>query len=163
VGEGEADEAMGDQCQFVTGLDHHGFRVQTVFTKHCSRPKGRNDGRIASLSHRTKGGYKNLPLPPPHTIEKTDGYIGVCFQKFPKLSGTKVQNVRTGVLGFLMSGKGVNTRTDNLKVHMAVLIPAQRRSGSLRVRGGWSGVATGVRRSRVSLVVIILLRCVPTP
>jgi hypothetical protein len=110
-----------------------------------------------------KGDIKTFPPPPPPTIERTGGYIGVCFQKFPKLSGTKVQNVRTGVLGFLMSGKGVNTRTDNLKVHMAVLIPAQRRSGSLRVRGGWSGVATGVRRSRVSLVVIILLRCVPTP
>jgi hypothetical protein len=57
------------------GLDHHGFRVQTVSTKHCSHPKGRNDGRIASLSHRTRGGYKNLPLPPPPTTKRTDGYI----------------------------------------------------------------------------------------
>jgi len=46
-------------------LDHHGFRVQTIYIKHCSHPKGRNDGRITSLSHRTRGGYKNLPLPPP--------------------------------------------------------------------------------------------------
>jgi len=74
VGEGKAGEATGDRCQFVTGLDHHGFRVQTISTKHCSRPKGRNDGRIASLSHRTRGGYKNLPPPPP-TTERTDGYI----------------------------------------------------------------------------------------
>jgi len=51
------------RCQSVTRLDHHGFRVETVSTKHCSRPKGRNDGRIASFSHRTRGGYKNLPPP----------------------------------------------------------------------------------------------------
>jgi hypothetical protein len=35
-----------------------------ISTKHRSHPKGRNDGRIASFSHRTRGGYKNLPLPP---------------------------------------------------------------------------------------------------
>jgi hypothetical protein len=99
------------------GLDHHDFCVQTVSTKHCSRPKGRNDGRIASLSHHTRGGYKNLPPPPPHYRKNRRLYRGVCFQKFPKLSGTKVQNVKTGVLGFLTSGKGVNTRTDNLRVH----------------------------------------------
>jgi len=100
-------------------LDHHNFHVQTVFTKHCSRPKGRNDGRIAFLSHRTRGGYKNLPLPPP-TTERTDDYIEEhVFENFPKLSGTKVQNVKIEVLGFLMSGKGVNTRIDNLRVHMA--------------------------------------------
>jgi hypothetical protein len=57
------------------GLDHHSFRVQTVSTKHCNRPKGKNDGRIASLSHRTKGEYKNLPLPLPPTTERTGGYI----------------------------------------------------------------------------------------
>jgi hypothetical protein len=101
------------------GLDHHGFHVQTVSTKHCSRPKCRNDGRIASLSHRIRGGYKNLPLPPPPNYRKNRWlYRGTCFWKFPKLSGTKVQNVRTGVLGFLTSGKGVNTRIDNLRVHM---------------------------------------------
>jgi hypothetical protein len=76
VGEGEAGEAAGDRCQFVTGLDHHGFRVQTISTKHCSRPKGRNDSQITSLSHRTRGGYKNLPLPPlPSTTKRTGGYI----------------------------------------------------------------------------------------
>ncbi len=55
------------------GLDHHGFHVQTVSTKHCSRPKGRNDGRIASLSHRTRGGYKNLPFP--HSLPKEPAVI----------------------------------------------------------------------------------------
>ncbi len=29
-----------------------------------------------------------------------------------------VQNVKTGVLGFLTSGKGINTRIDNLRIHM---------------------------------------------
>ncbi len=60
MGEGEAGEVAGDRCQYVMGLDHHGFRVQNVSTKHCSRPKGKNDDRITSLSHRTKGRYKNL-------------------------------------------------------------------------------------------------------
>jgi hypothetical protein len=98
------------------GLDHHGFRVQTVFTKHCNRSKGRNDGRITSLSHHTRGRYKNLPLPP-HYRKNRQLYKGTCFRKFPKLSRTKVQNVRIGVLGFLMSSKGVNTQTDNMRVH----------------------------------------------
>jgi len=79
VGEGEAGEATGDRCQSVTRLDHHDFRVQIVSTKHCNHPKGRNDSWIASLSHRTRGGYKNLPLPPPSpTTERTDGYIEEC-------------------------------------------------------------------------------------
>jgi hypothetical protein len=42
-----------------------------ISTKHCNCPKGRNDGRIASLSHRTRGEYKNLPLPPPLLIIKS--------------------------------------------------------------------------------------------
>jgi hypothetical protein len=98
------------------GLDDHDFRVQTVSTKHCSRSKGRNDSRIASLSHRTRGGYKNLP-PPPNYWKNRRLYRGTYFRKFPKLSGTKVQNVRTRVLGFLTSSKGINTQIDNLKVH----------------------------------------------
>ncbi len=59
------------------------------------------------------------PPPPPNYRKNRQLYRGACFRKFPKLSGTKVQNVRTGVLGFLTLGKGVNTRTDNLKVHTA--------------------------------------------
>jgi len=57
------------------------------------------------------------PPPPPHYQKNRRLYRGACFRKFLKLSGTKVQNVRTGVLGFLTSGKGVNTRTNNLRVH----------------------------------------------
>jgi len=60
---------------------------------------------------------KTFPSPPPHYRKNQWLYRGACFQKFPKLSGTKVQNVRTGVLGFLTSGKGVNTQIDNLRVH----------------------------------------------
>jgi len=62
---------------------------------------------------------KTFPSPPPHYRKNWRLYRRVCFRKFPKLSGTKVQNVRTGVLGFLTSGKGINTRTDNLRVHTA--------------------------------------------
>ncbi len=119
------------------GLDHHGFRVQTVSTKHCSRSKGRNDGRIASLSHRTTGGYKNLPLPPPNQKNRRL-YRGACFRKFPKFSGTKVQNVRTRVLGFLTLGKGVNTRTDNLRVHTAGSDNRTTLVGNI-ARSGWLG------------------------
>jgi hypothetical protein len=64
-----------------------------------------------------KADIKTFPSPPPlppYYRKNRRLYRGACFQKFPKLSGTKVQNVKTGVLGFLMSGKGVNTRTDNL-------------------------------------------------
>jgi len=61
---------------------------------------------------------KTFPSSPPPNYQKNWWlYKGACFQKFPKLSRTKVQNVKTGVLGFLTSGKGVNTRTDNLRVH----------------------------------------------
>jgi len=57
------------------------------------------------------------PTPPPNYRKNRRLYRGTCFRKFSKLSRTKVQNVRTGVLGFLTSGKVVNTRTDNLRVH----------------------------------------------
>ncbi len=59
---------------------------------------------------------KTFPWPPPYRKDRRL-YKGTCFRKFPKLSGTKVQNVKTEVLGFLTSGKGVNTRTNNLKIH----------------------------------------------
>jgi hypothetical protein len=64
---------------------------------------------------------KTFPSPPPPAHYRKDRrlYRGVCFRKFPKLSGTKVQNVRIGVLGFLTSSKGVNSRIDNRRVHMA--------------------------------------------
>jgi hypothetical protein len=61
---------------------------------------------------------KTFP-PAPHYRKNWRLYRRACFRKFPKLSGTKVQNVRTGVLGFLTWGKGVNTQTDNLRVHTA--------------------------------------------
>jgi len=65
-----------------------------------------------------EGDIKTFPSPPQYRKNRRL-YRGACFQKFPKLLGTKVQNVRTGVLGFLTSGKGINTRTNNLKVHTA--------------------------------------------
>jgi hypothetical protein len=65
-----------------------------------------------------KANKKTFPSPPPPHYQKNRWlYRGACFQKFPKLSGIKVQNVRTEVLGFFTSGKGVNTRTDNMRIH----------------------------------------------
>ncbi len=61
---------------------------------------------------------KTFP-PPPNYRKNRRLYRRACFRKFSKLSGTKVQNVKTGVLSFLTSGKGVNTWTDNLRVHTA--------------------------------------------
>jgi len=93
VGEGEASEVANDRCQFVTRLDDHGFCVKIVFIKHCSRPKSRNDGRIASLSHCTRDGYKNFLLPP--TTERIGGYIEECvFENFKTFGnqGSKCQN-----------------------------------------------------------------------
>jgi hypothetical protein len=67
-----------------------------------------------------KADIKTFPSPlSPNYRKNRRLYRGACFQKFPKLSGTKVQNARTKVLGFLTSGKGVNTRTNNLRVHTA--------------------------------------------
>ncbi len=61
---------------------------------------------------------KTFP-PPPNYRKNRRLYRRACFRKFSKLSGTKVQNVKTGVLSFLTSSKGVNTRTDNMRVHTA--------------------------------------------
>jgi hypothetical protein len=102
------------------GLDHHGFRVQTISTKHCSRPKG-------GMTVRPEADIKTFPSP-------RQLYRGTCFRKFPKLSGTKVQNVRTGV--FLTSGKGVNTWTDNLRVH-TVGSDTRTTSVGTTARSGW--------------------------
>jgi hypothetical protein len=49
--------------------------------------------------------------------ERIDGYIEKhVFEIFQNFQ-IKVQNVRTGVLSFLTSGKRVNTRTENLRIH----------------------------------------------
>ncbi len=61
---------------------------------------------------------KTFPSPP-HYPKNRRLYRGTCFRKFSKLLRTKIQNVKTEVLGFVTSGKGVNTRTNNLRVHTA--------------------------------------------
>jgi len=78
---------------------------------------------------------KTFPSPP-HYRKNRRLYRGMCFWKFPKLSGTKVQNVRTGVLGFLTSGKGVNTWIDNLRVHTAGS-DTRTTSVGTTMRSGW--------------------------
>jgi hypothetical protein len=92
-----------------------------ISTKHHSRPKGRNDRRIASLSHRTRGGYKNLPLPPPPTTERTGDYIKErVFGNFQNFWEPRFKMSKPGFWVFSPpSSKGVNTRTDNLRVHTA--------------------------------------------
>jgi hypothetical protein len=66
-----------------------------------------------------KANIKTFPSPP--TTEKTDDYIEERvfgnFQNFrePRFKMSKM----FWVLGFLTSGKGVNIRPDNLRVHTA--------------------------------------------
>jgi len=96
---------------------------------------------------------KTFPFPPPNYRKNRRLYRGVCFRKFPKLLGTKAQNVRTEVLGFLTSGKGVNTRIDNLKVH-TVDYDTRTTSIGTTARSGWlEWRSHECRRSRVSLVM----------
>jgi hypothetical protein len=75
VGEGEAGEEADDQCTTTVSTPARCTNQDLISIKHRNRPKGRNDGRITSLSHRTKDGYKNFPLLPPPTTERTNGYI----------------------------------------------------------------------------------------
>ncbi len=128
-----------------------GFRTNQdlISTKHRSRPKGRNDGRIASLSHRTRGGYKNLPLPP--TTERTGSYIEECvFENFQNFREPRFKMSEPGFWVFSPpSGKGVNTRTDNLKIHTAgsdtrtTSVGTTARSGWLEWRSHGCPMVTG--------------------
>jgi hypothetical protein len=90
-----------------------------ISTKHRSRPKGRNDSRLASFSHHTRGGYKNFPPPP--TTERTNGYIKESvFRNFKNFRESRFKMLEPGFWVFSpLSGKGVNTLTDNLRVHTA--------------------------------------------
>jgi hypothetical protein len=108
-----------------------------ISTKHRSRSKGRNDGRIASFSHRTRGEYKNLPLLPP-TTERTGGYIEErVFGNFQNFREPSFKMSKPGFWVFSpSSGKGVNTRTDNLRVHMAGS-DTRTMSVGTTARSGW--------------------------
>jgi hypothetical protein len=113
---------------------------------------------------------KTFPSPPPPNYQKNRQlYRGACFRKFPKLLGTKVQNVRTKVLGFLTLGKGVNTRTDNLRVHTAgsdtrtTSVETTTRSGWLEWRSHGCPKVTGTtsnnnitKRKHLSCVIILM-------
>jgi len=109
-----------------------------ISTKHHSRPKGRNDGQIASFSHRTRGEYKNLPLPPNPTTERTGGYIEErVFENFQNFREPRFKMSKPGFWVFSPpSGKGVNTRIDNLRVHTT---SSDTRTTSVRTiaRSGW--------------------------
>jgi len=80
--------------------------------------------------------FPSPPTPPTNYRKNRWLYRKTCFWKFPKLSGTKVQNVKTGVLGFLTSGKGINTQTNNLRVH-TVGFDTRTTSVGTTTRSGW--------------------------
>jgi hypothetical protein len=75
---------------------------------------------------------KTFPSPP--TTERTGGYIEeLVFENFQNFREPRFKMSEPGFWVFSpLSGKGVNTQTNNLKVHRLVLIPTQHRSGPLR-------------------------------
>jgi hypothetical protein len=101
VGEGEADEEMGD---------HHGFRTGQVY-----KP-GPDPSPTAP-----EADIKTFPSPPPPTTERTGSYIEACvFGNFQNFREPRFKMSESGFWVFSPpSGKGVNTRTDNLRVHTA--------------------------------------------
>ncbi len=120
--EGKAVEAAGDWCQFVKGLNRHGFRTGQVYKPRPDLHKASQPGMTVE-SHPSptapEADIKTFPSPP--TTERTDGYIEervfANFQNFrePRF---KMSEPEFWVLS-PPSGKGVNTRTDNLRVHTA--------------------------------------------
>jgi hypothetical protein len=101
-----AGEAAGDRCESVTGVGpprfSHRLGVQTRTWSPQSIAAVRREGMTVG-SHPSptalEADIKTFPSPP-HYRKNRRLYRGACFRKFPKLSGTKVQNVKTGVLGF---------------------------------------------------------------
>jgi hypothetical protein len=100
VGEGEAGEVAGD---------HHGFRTGQVY-----KP-GPDPSPTAP-----EADIKTFPSPPPIT-ERTGGYIEVrVFRNFQNFREPRFKMSEPRFWVFSPpSGKGVNTRTDNLRVHTA--------------------------------------------
>jgi hypothetical protein len=64
---------------------------------------------------------KPSPPPPPPTIERTNGYIEErVFENFQNFREPGFKMSESGFWVFSPpSGKGVNTRTDNMRVHTA--------------------------------------------
>jgi hypothetical protein len=137
-----------------------------ISTKHRIHPKGRNDGRIASLSHRTRGGYKNLPLPspPPPTTERMGGYIEErVFGNFQNLREPRFKMSEPGFWVFSPSlGKGVNTWTNNLRVHTVgsdtrtMLVETTARLGWLEWRSHGCPKVTGTTSYNLFIKYFIL-------
>jgi hypothetical protein len=126
-GEGEAGEATSDRCQSVTGFLGWGGRGRWSNERPVSVCDGVGPPRFphpSGVQTRTwspqniavvrrermtvglhlspttlEADIKTFPSPP-HYRKNWRLYRGACFRKFPKLSRTKVQNVKTGVLSF---------------------------------------------------------------
>jgi len=77
VGEGEASEAVGDRCQSVTGLDHHGFHTGQVYKPGPDLHKTSQPGMTVG-SHPSptapEADIKTFPSHPPAT-ERIGSYI----------------------------------------------------------------------------------------
>jgi len=142
VGEGEAGEAAGDRCQFVTRVGPPRFPHQPGVQTRTWSPQSiatvRREGMTVG-SHPSptapEADIKTFPSPPtPPTTERIGGYIEErVFGNFQNFREPKFKMSEPGFWVFSpSSGKGANTRTDNLRYTRLVLIPAQRRSGPLR-------------------------------
>ncbi len=116
MGEGEVGEATGDQCTTTVSAPVKCTNQDLISTKHRSRPKGRNDGRITSLSHAPKVDIKTFP--PPLYRKNRWLYEERVFGNFQNFRKPRFKISEPGFWVFSPpSGKGVNTRTDNLRVH----------------------------------------------
>ncbi len=116
MGEGEAGEAAGD---------HHWLGVQTRTWSPQSIAAVRREGMTVG-SHPSpttpEADIKTFPSPPPPpTTERTSGYIEErVFENFQNFREPRFKISEPGFWVFSPpSGKRVNTRTDNLKVHTA--------------------------------------------
>ncbi len=144
MGEGKAGEAAGDQCQSVTGVGPPRFShrpgVQTRTWSPQNIAAVRREGMtIGSHPSPTapEADIKTFPSHPP-TTEKTGGYIeeGV----FENLQNFREPRFKMSKPGFWVfsppSSKGVNTWTNNLRVHTA---GSDTRTTSVKItaHSGW--------------------------
>jgi len=127
VGEGEAGEIAGDRCQFVTGVGPPRFLhcpgVQTRTWSSQSITAVRKEGMTVK-SHPSpiapQADIKTFLSPP--TTERTCSYIEErVFKNFQNFREPRFKMLEPGFWVFSPpSGEGVNTRTDNLRIHTAV-------------------------------------------
>jgi len=123
LGEGEADEAADNRCQSVTGVGPPRFphqpSVQTRTWFSQSIATVRREGMTVGLHPSRTAPEVDIKTFSPPPTEKTGGYIEeLVFKNFQNFREPRFKMSEPRFWVFSPpSGKGVNTRTDNLRVH----------------------------------------------